>query len=204
MKKLLKQTIGCLVALGFNVLATSLFAQQPPVVTYTVSGTSGDYAVDFTVNNGSPGTGNQDIYGFGVFDPNGSVSSSPSTFADYSAVYAPGYYIYGDILNGTTLLYNDLWIDTSFSALPPGTSLSGFIMVDTSATAPTSLPYFLTGIGVGNTLADYTGSGNLGPYPYNPAFEGNATPAPDAGSTMPLLGVALCALQGVSRRFRKA
>jgi len=201
MKKLRKLTSLSLMALGFSVLSTGLFAQEPPVVTYTVSGVSGDYTLDFTVNNASPGTGNQDIYEMGIYDPNGSVSSAPSSFINYSAFYPSGYYAYGLIGDGTMLSYNDLWVDTTFSALPPGTTLSGFTILDTGATPPTSVPYAMGGYGSG---ADYTGPDNL----YladNTAFEGNATlsAVPDAGATMPLLGVALVALGGVSRRFRK-
>ena len=159
--------------------------------------------MDFTVNNGSPGTGNQDVYGFGVYDPNGTVSANlPSSFISFGPEY-----LYSSVNAGTTLTYNDVWVDPSFSSLPPGSSQSGFYILDTSATAPTSLPYFAVSYDIGGTYtgADYSGPGNLYSEK-NPLFEGNATSgaAPDAGTTMTLLGISLGALGGLSRKLRKA
>jgi hypothetical protein len=64
--------VSCLIPL------TSVMGQ--PVVTYTTSGTSGNYTLDFTVNNATPGTAGFDIYYWGVL-ADGSVSGTPSGYA---------------------------------------------------------------------------------------------------------------------------
>jgi hypothetical protein len=176
---------GSLLALGFTTLSTSLIAQ--PVLTYSVSGSSGDYTLDFTVNNTTPGTQTQDIYLFGVDVPNGSFTGGPA-----------GYATSGSFDNATVNL-----LDSTYSLLPSGTTLSGFDVFDSSATAPTSVPYYAYGYDFG---ADYTGPDNLGDAD-NPLFEGNAVAGanvPDSAATMPMLGVAFGALAGFSRKFRKA
>jgi len=158
------------------------------VVTYAVTGGSGDYTLDFTVNNTTPGTQGQDIYWIGVNDPIGSISGAP---ASYETAFP---------YNGENLT----WFDGTYAELPTGTTLSGFDVLDTSATAPTSVPYFAYGWANG---ALYDGPDNLGA-PNNPLFEGNAGVAqasvPDSAATLPLLGLAFGALAGVSRKFRKA
>jgi hypothetical protein len=73
---------GSLAVLGLSTLSTGLFAQ--PVVTYTASGASGDYTLNFTVNNTTPDRG-EDIYFFGVLTDE-SISSTPSGY--YSTFYA--------------------------------------------------------------------------------------------------------------------
>jgi hypothetical protein len=193
---------GSVLALGLSGLNTSLFAQ--PVVDYTITGTTGDYTLDFTVNNATPGTVNQDIYFFGVYLPAATVSGSPLHYIPIS--YQPFSY-YGV---GTTLTYNDSWYDPSTSALRPGTILSGFDVLDTAATAPTSISYAAFGIDGG---INYNGPGNIAPnFPATPLFEGtaikisgnNAEGAADDGATMSLLALSLCALGGVYHKLRQA
>jgi hypothetical protein len=191
---------GSFVALSFSVFSTGLFAQ--PVVDFTVTGTSGDYTLDFTVNNATPGTGNQDIYVFGVYDPIGTVSGSPSGYTPMSFQPLPFFGV------GTSLTYNDSWYNASASALGLGTILSGFDVLDTSVTAPTSIPYFAVGFDGG---ALYTGPGNLAPNkPANPLFEGNAVlggnpnaRAADDGSTMILLALSMGVIGGVFHKLQK-
>jgi hypothetical protein len=188
---------GSLAALGFSTLSAGLFAQ--PVMSYTVSGASGDYTLDFTVNNTTPGTQTQNIVYWGV-RVDGRISGIP-TGDESLGVWSP--YSYDGA--GANILYNVSW-GGDVNSLPPGTTLSGFTVTDTDATAPTFVPYFAYGYDFG---VDYTGPDNLDPlYPYNPLFEGNATPAgagvPDSGTTMSLLGIALGAVGGISRKCRKA
>jgi hypothetical protein len=190
-----KRFIACtLLALGFSACSTTLFAQ--PAVTYTVSGSSGDFTLDFTLNNGSPGTEGMDAYFWGVYDANGTVSASPSSYVPVGGPFSP----FGPIP------YNNIWIDPTDSALPTGASLSGFDVLDTSATAPTSVPYFVYAESPGGSTLLYTGPGNVlgSAFDFNPLFEGNATTGvPDSGTTMSLLGLALASLAGVSRKLRK-
>ncbi len=196
---------GLLAALGLTTLGSELIAQ--PSVDFAVSGTPGDYTLDFTVNNATPGTGNQDIYVFGVYDPNGTVTASPSVYTTPPPMMLEPFAFFGV---GTTLTYNDGWFDSSFAALSPGTILSGFEVLDTSLVAPTSIPYVAVGYDGGGL---YAGAGNLAPNsPANPLFEGNAVQgggnsnarAADDGATMSMLAIALGAMGGVFRKLRKA
>jgi hypothetical protein len=174
-----------------------------PVVTYSVSGTSGDYTLDFTVNNQTPGTQSQDIYFFGIYDLNGTVSGTPSGFTQYGGGFSP--FNSDGAGSPVPLTYNLAWIDNTYGAVAPGTILSGFDVLDTSATAPTSIPYFAYGYDFG---VGYTGPGNLDPRDnsFNPLFEGNtgsgafAGTVPDASSTMALLGLCATGLLGLRRK----
>jgi len=170
-------------------------AKAQPVVSYSVSGSSGNYTLNFTVNNTTPGTQNQDIYFFGLYDPNATISGTPLGYALYG-----GYSPYGSDGAGspTPLTYNNAWIDQSYTYLPTGSTLSGFDLLDTSLTAPTSLDYFAYGYDFG---ADYTGPDNLDPRDggFNPLFEG-ATSVPEP-TTLTLAGLGgLAALVAVRRR----
>jgi len=192
-------------AVAALALASVAPVSAQPVLTYSVSGTSGDYTLDFTVNNETPGTQNQIIYFFGVNDVNGSISASPGTFFPLPGGFSP----FGSDGAGSPipLNYNLAWDNSgTFNAVLPGTIMSGFDVLDTSATAPTSLPYFAYGYDFG---APYTGPDNLDPRDnsFNPLFEGNAgvggvsRSVPDASSTVALLGLCATGLMGLRRKL---
>ena len=175
---------GLLMMLGLGAFNSNLMAV--PIVTYTVSGSSGNYTLDFTINNS--GTLGFDIYMFTVF-ANGGVSGAPAGYntSTYATLH---YWDIGTSQNGP---YNDLWIEPTYTLLPTGNTLSGFTVNVSDLTVPTSIPY--TAFGEDNGLT-YTGPGNLNTgNPSNPVFMGNATPAiPDAANTMVLLGLTTTAL----------
>jgi PEP-CTERM motif len=179
--------------------------QAQPVMTYTISGGSGNYTLDFTVNNTTPGTEGFDIYFWGVYDPNGTVSGIPTGFQFLN--WSP--YSLDGSGSPTPLNYNIGWIESVYQSgqLATGTTRSDFDVLDTSLTAPTSLNYFAYGIDNG---VDYTGPDNLtlptsSYYPWNPLFEGSAlaqtVPEP---STLGLVAVGFIALVPRIRRTRIA
>ena len=182
-----------LVAFGLNTFITSLLAQ--PVVNYTVAGTPGQYTLDFTVNNTTPGTAGFDIYYLGVL-ANGGVSGSPPgySFTSYATVH------YVEVPNAYWP-FNDIWIDPTQTLLPTGSTLSGFKVLVTDATPPASIPYFAFGYDFG---AVYTGPDNLNlGNPANPLFEGYAVGVvPEPTATSMLVVASLVLLFGKTR-FRK-
>lgn len=152
-------------------LAAVATAAAAPVVTYTVSGTSGNYTLDFSVTNNLTGT-DQDIYLFGVLLSAPNVVGSPSSFDPtvFSTWTNSGY-------GGSSLLYNNVWLDGSESDLMPGQTLSGFDVQVSDATAPQAVPWFAFAASVSG-LDAYGGSDYFGGDPTNPGFEGVASPEP--------------------------
>jgi hypothetical protein len=185
---------GALAALGWCILPDNMPAQ--PVVSYTVSGTPGQYTLDFTVNNTTPGTSGWDIYYFGVL-VDGVFSGSPPG-------YHPTYYstIHRTEVTGPAYNwpYNNIWIDLTHTLLPTGANLSGFTASVTDLSAPASVQYFALGYNAG---VPYTGPDNQNmSSPYNPPlFVGYAVaviPEPAAFSMSMAAGLLLV----VSRRSR--
>jgi hypothetical protein len=187
-------TFFFLVAVCLSTLNTGLLAQ--PVINYTVSGTSGDYTLDFTINNTTPGTQGFDIYYFGVL-VDGVASGSPQA---YNSSYYPTIHILQADGPAYNWPFNNVWIDPSDSTLPTGMTLSGFEVSDTDHSAPTSVQYFA--FGENNGLI-YTGPGAVpdSSNPSNPLFVGNAVVAVPEPTTLSIIvGVSVLFLSGKLRR----
>jgi hypothetical protein len=173
------------------VLGLAIAASAAPVVSYTVSGTSGDYTLDFSVTNTLGGT--NDIYFFGVLlDSGRDIVGSPAGFGPnvWTSWNNSGF-------GGSSLNYNNNWIDFSYSYLEPGQTVSGFDVMSTDATAPTSVNWFAYAY-----EGTYTGGDNFN-NSYNPGFEGVATQGtstPSPAAILPLLS----GLVGVAVRRKKA
>jgi len=189
MKSLHFLFVGCV------VIAASVLRANPVGVTYTVSGSAGDYVLDFTVTNNMPAANaNQVDYFFGVDVSGGTISATPTGgWSARGGTWDP--YPNG---GGPNEVYNDNWIGGSIA---DGTSVSGFDVTVTSATAPTSVDWFAYTSG-GST---YTGSDNFKGYPTtNPGFAGTATEAggsvTDTGSTAAMLAAGLLLISGAARR----
>ena len=185
-----------LVALGLATFSTGLLAQ--PVITYTSSGTPGNYTLDFTVNNTTPGTQGFDIYYFGVL-VNGQTSGSPSGYNSeyFSTTHAveitgPAY----------AWPFNNYWIDPTYSVLPTGKTLSGFDVGDTDQNVPTSVQYFAIGYDAGVT---YTGPGNedLSSPANQPLFTGYALAAVPEPAAFPLIAGASLFFLSAKRRYSR-
>jgi hypothetical protein len=144
----MRTTTPIKVVLAALVLVCGLSANiGPPTVSYTVTGVSGDYTLDFTFNNNT----NQDLYFFGVAT-SGTITGSAAGIGTYPSWNNSSY-------GGSNINYNDVWYDPSVTLFPAGTSLSGFDVTISDAVAPTSVNWFAyTNAGGG---AAYSGGGNF-------------------------------------------
>jgi hypothetical protein len=185
-----------LMAFGLATFSTGLLAQ--PVITYTSSGTPGNFTLDFTVNNTTPGTDGFDIYYFGVL-VNGQVSGSPQ---GYNAQYFSNIHTVEITGPASNWPFNNFWIDPTYSALPTGENLSGFDVSDTDQNVPTSVQYFAIGYGGGLVYAG-PGNENLSSPANPPLFTGYALAAVPEPATFPLLaGVSMLLLAAKHRYSR--
>lgn len=168
-------------AVLFSVV--SLVHAAPVNVTYTVSGSSGNYTLDFSFTNNELGT-DQDIYLLGIYlDPSHGLSQAISSPSSYDPTAFPTYSVSG--LGGSNIEYDDVWLDGTVSNLAPGQTLSGFDVQVASGVAPAAVPWFALSSG---SLA-YLGAGSFTNDPDNPGFEGVAAPEP---ATWTLLSISLC------------
>jgi hypothetical protein len=174
------------------VLSFSL-AADPVNVSYTITGNSGDWTLDFSVNNNLAGAPDQNLYFFGVALSSRNITGSPGTF-DPNLWTSWNNSAYG----GSNINYDNNWLDSSNSALLPGSTTSGFEVTIADPVAPASVNWFAY------TYGDdpYEGGGNFN-NAMNPGFEGVATagntsiPEP---STLAFLGVGLAGLVALRRR----
>ena len=167
--------------------AQAALRAAPIGVTYTVSGSSGNWTLDFTVANNLVGAADQALYLFGVNLSAPNVVGSPASYDPtvYQTWTNSG-------LGGSSILYNNVWLDATASNLLPGSSLTGFEVNITDAIAPQSVQWFAFTVG----STSYTGGGSFGSDPTNPGFEGVTTPEP------PSFAFGLLALASVLRLRR--
>ncbi|MEO5988973.1 MAG: hypothetical protein ABIU54_06020 [Candidatus Eisenbacteria bacterium] len=164
----------------FGALAT---AQAAPVdVVFSVSGSTGNWLLDFSVTNNLGGTNN--LYLFGVYSPPRDVAGSPAGW-DPNAVnaYNPGSY------GGTNTNYDNLWITGpgGVSTITTGHTLAGFQVKSTAITMPSAVKWMAVSSG-----GTYLGAGCsfiCGPPYDNPGFEGVAAPAAVGVGDAPSVGV---------------
>lgn len=164
---------ACFLALGVGTLSAE------PIVTYAVSGSPGDWTLDFNVEN----TTNQLLYFFGVDLPSGLIGSPTGWVTDDT--WNTG------IDGGSGINYDNTWITlvNGVDGIPIGGSLSGYLVTDTSLAAPTSVNWFAyTFDAYGGS--PYTGSDNFNGVD-NPGFEGVAESATPEPVTTVLLAVAV-------------
>jgi hypothetical protein len=161
-------------------------------VSFTTTGTPGDYELDFTVHNNMLAWPGQNVYFFGVSLGARDIAGSPGTFN-------PDMWLTWDNTpyGGSSTIYNNVWIGGSIT---PGTSLSGFKVHITDLVAPTSVPWFMFSVG----SPDYTGGDNFN-NGYNPGFEGDqpliaAVPEP---TSLALAGIGALSLLACRARRRR-
>ena len=147
-------------------VALSPFAVRadPISVTETVSGSAGDWTLDFTVNNNL--TQGQ-VYFFGVQTDSTNIAGTGNFTQDASAGTS-GVWSY----LGNGVVYNDLWMSPIVNGQPVagddigvGGSLSGFDVYSTDILAPTDVAWFAYAVGNMPNLAGCTagcGSNNSG------------------------------------------
>lgn len=191
MRKQLSVLASAIAGLALAGLVAS--AQASPIdVSYTVSGSAGNWLIDFSVTDNLGGTNN--VYLFGVQLSGRNIAGSPSGW-DPNAYSSYNSGIYG----GAGIEYDNIWITnpSGSSVVTPGQTSSGFQAVDTSSSAPQSVSWFAWSAGSG-----YTGPGcsmNCGAPFTNPGFEGVAAPVPEPASGW-LIGTGLLGLGQLRRK----
>lgn len=169
------------VLLLLAVLVPTTFAMAIPItITYTVSGSAGNWILDFTVQNNISSPAGMDVYYF-VPDATGTVAGTPA-----------GFFNYGDFG----------WMDIDYGHLLPGSSQSGFLYLLTDEVAPTSIDIWTWAYGGG----DYLGGDNLNSPDgnWNPNWVVTATQqsaVPEPGSLM-LIASGLASIAAFLRRQR--
>jgi hypothetical protein len=161
-------------------------------VSYTVSGSPGDWIYDFSVtnnidlNNVSPGTGPAGIWKFAIEPPLSVVSSPtnwPSAGAYYSSPSVTNYY--------ESWQYNPAPLLGDAVGILAGQTLSGFEVMDVGSTALTSIGWTVYATG-----GLYYGPDNLFAI-YEPVFAGTASPVAAATplpASLPLFAMGLGAM----------
>lgn len=174
--------------------ATACQVQAVPItVAYTVTGSTGNYDLGFSVTNNMLGT-TQAVYFFGVeLSAPGIIASPPGYNPDKWPTWGPN-----SSYGGSSTIYNNNWIDVTYGNLFPGTTLSGFNVHVTDAAAPTSVKWFAFGYG-----SEYLGGDNFS-HNFNPLFEGEAfTSAVPEPSSIAVFGFAASGLLLLARRKRQ-
>ena len=134
------------VALALAALSGAAFARTVDV-DYTVSGSPGDWTLDFKVHNDL--TGNfEPVYFFGVELDAPGITATPDGFdPNVWSVWNNAY------RGGSATDYNNNWIDLAAvddflaSNLLVGSALDGFIVHVGDAAAPTSVNWFAWAVG---------------------------------------------------------
>ena len=170
--------IAAALAAALLIGAAGTASAAPVDVSFTVTGTAGNWTLDFDVANNMTGT-NQDVYFFGAAVNGGTTVAAPSGYNAFSGPWNNALY------GGSSISYNDDWINGSYAGLTPGTNLDGFLVHSTALTAPTSVDWYAFGYNR-NIGPGYTGGGNFN-NSYNPGFEGVATAAVPEPANVALL-----------------
>jgi len=166
-----------------GLFLVSLAAQANPIdVSYTVSGTSGAYVLDFTVTNNLLAFPSQNVYFFGVDLSGRDITGSP---ADYDPNAWPSWT--NTSFGGSSTVYNNNWIDNIYTDLLPGSSLSGFDVQISDAVAPTAVSWFAFAYSP-DDVDPYTGGGNFNGQ-QNPGFEGIAGTDPSVPEPTTWIGM---------------
>lgn len=165
-------------------------AQATPVVTYTSSGSSGDWTVNFSILNNLSANS---IFWFGIDAPAATIIEN-DTPTGWPAAWSTSLSGYG---SSSVADYNNTWYYVFGYEITPGQTLDGFKVSYNTVAAPTSVSWFAFAFGDPYVKND---SFNVG-HPFNidnmtPGFEGVATavvmivPEPQ-GYAMLLVGVGL-------------
>lgn len=143
--------LGVAALLCFGVTNAAKANTLPIVVTYTATGTSGDYLLDFSVTNNAVG----DLYFFGIELTPSNIVASPYGYGPNGGYQFPTPTSDGSCQAAITSMgvpcYNNTWIDIStalsshepyYDFLLPGTTLSGFEVQFVGPVVPAYVEWF--------------------------------------------------------------
>lgn len=188
-----RKLVSLAATLTIGACGTALAA--PIDVSYTVSGSAGDWVLDFEFANNLTGSG-QYLYFLGVgLDPaTASVAGNPVPFGNYDEWN-------GAWADGADVDYQQVWLSPGdfTHTIQVGHSQDGFLVHSTAATAPAEANWFAITYAYG---AVYTGPGMSGGYPQNPQFQGTASLSAVPEPTDVALLLAGGALLGCAARRR--
>jgi hypothetical protein len=185
----------------FTILALGLGVQESRAnlidVSYYVTGTSGDYTLEFTVANNLTSVSTSDVYQFGIDLGDASIIKSPSGYADF----ANWKHASNGISGGSNITYDLYWLDSQhFNLLTPGQSLSGFSVHSKSLVAPPSIKWFAFAANFASTPTHYMGGGNF--YESNNlrllGFEGTASQVTPPAAVPEPATLSLAAIGGLA------
>ena len=130
-------------AAGVMFLGGAFQASASPVdVTYTVTGSTGDWTYDFSFSNNLGGT--NDLYAASVTLPSGTLSGSPSGW--------------GNGLGALEWCYDANCYYTGTTNLPPGDTLGGFIVQSTATNALLNVDWYAAAYGGNLGNPTFTGT----------------------------------------------
>ncbi len=182
-----KASVFSTLGLALAIMIFAVPTMAAPIVSYGVSGSAGNWVLDFSVTNTLGGTNY--IYFFGVQLPAPDITGTPT---GWNSTIWPTWS--NSSFGGSSIIYNNNWID---GEILNGNTLSGFNVTVNTTTAPTSVPWFA--YGYGGTYSGTDHFNNSG----NPGFEGRAGSAVPLPGALLLFGPGLVGLAAIRRRVKK-
>lgn len=192
--KSLALAVGLVLAPVGGIATASPVPAAPIDVSFTTSGSSGNWTYDFSVTNNIGGTNS--IYFFGVQVGQTNVTGSPAGWA-FNSYDTPWN---NSPLGGSSTTYDNTWCCT-FDGILNGQTLAGFEVTVNSGTALSSIRWFAFALGDNDTNSD----GHFGNN-FDPGFEGvsvSAVPEPSTWAMM-ILGFAGVGFAAFRRRSHSA
>ena len=147
-------------ALAALLLGTATANAQPVRVDYTVSGSAGNWLLNFTLRNDLTAPADLGVYWFGFKSMSTTVTGSAVNWASNGAWTTS---------SGSGTTYQNSWKTEKVTSLLPGQSLTGFTAQSFALAAPSSVEWFAYAFSESGGM--YEGGDNFNGVTYNPGFE---------------------------------